>query len=104
MAGAFDALPVIVPFFGVMALTVCGGFTALTRRINALTRRVEVVEMAPPPQSPAQSAWAQHQQTQWPVYPSYQTPVQVQTPAPTYPYPSAPPILNTTAYPQQQLR
>jgi hypothetical protein len=85
MAGVFDALPVIVPFFGVMALTVCGGFTALTRRINALTRRVEVVERAPPP---AQSAWAQHQQTQWP----------------TYPYPSAPLVLTTSAYNPQELR
>lgn len=82
MSGVWDALP----FFGVLAFTICGGFTCMTRRMNALSRRLTNVEMAmtappKPVQSPppAQVAW---QQTTWPTYPNYSSV--------TYPYPSAP--------------
>lgn len=87
MPGAWDALPAIIPFFGVMAVTMCGGFTCITRRINTLSRRLTNIEMtmtAPPKPiqtPPAQTAW----QPNYPI--TYNT----------YPYPSAP----APTYPQQ---
>jgi hypothetical protein len=98
MNSTWDALPVIVPFFGVLAFTVCGGFTVMTRRLNTLTQRIETVErnnliqQTARPLPPAQAVWTPPQ-SQWPAYPAY-------------PYPSAPSIMNTTTttYPQQELR
>lgn len=91
-----DALPTVVPFFGVMLVTMCGGLTCLSRRLTALTRRVETLERtqppppqiigAPKPPQQLQPTWIPPPQQTWPTY---MTPSPYQ--AAPYPYPTAPP-------------
>jgi hypothetical protein len=90
-----DALPTVVPFFGVIMVTMCGGLTCLSRRLTALTWRVETLEREPPqvigapkPPQPPQPTWIPPPQPTWPAYmtPSYQA-----APPVAYPYPTAPP-------------
>ena len=54
-----DALPAIVPFFGATIVSLLCGFTCLSRRVNMLQRRLEMVEqmrqaqvLQPPPPTP----------------------------------------------------
>jgi len=43
-----DTLPIIIPFFGVMMLTVCGGGACLWRRINRVQEQLEEVRSQQP--------------------------------------------------------
>ncbi len=47
-----DALPAIVPFFGATIISLLCGFTCLSRRVNMLQRRLEIVEQIRQPQMP----------------------------------------------------
>jgi len=103
-----EALSTVVPFFGVMVVTVCGGLTCMSRRLTALTRRVEALELGTqqPTLPPTPNhivgvaklpAWTPpslpqpQPQSMWPNYPAYMT-TTYQTPPPvSHPYPTAPP-------------
>lgn len=95
MSSAFDALPAIVPFFGVLLSSFTVGFCLLNRRMRNLSNRVAELEsqrqnppqilidrppiLTPPPIYPTYPI--QQQQQQYPYY-NYQQP----NPQPSAPY------------------
>ena len=96
MSTAFDALPAIVPFFGVLLSSFTVGFCCMNRRISRLQNRIEqleiqrvsppqvVIEAARPPPPPVLTP---------PIYSSY--PIQQQQQQYTYPYYQQQPIPST---------
>jgi hypothetical protein len=82
MSTAFDALPAIVPFFGVLFSSFTVGFCFMNRRIRRLESRVEELEIhkSSPPQIVIQSTEQQ---------------------APRYP-PPPPQLIQPPVYPVQQ--
>lgn len=92
MSSVFDALPAIVPFFGVLLSSFTVGFCVLNRRMRSLTNRIADLEQRQAPSQIVIDRPPPPVLTPPPIYPSY--PVQQQQYSYPYyqqnPQPSAP--------------
>lgn len=101
MSSAFEALPLIFPFFGVLSISFSVGFCMMNRRIRNLTNRIAeleaqrttqpqiVIERPPPPLLTPPPIYPVQQQQPFPYY--YQSPPSAPPPPSAHPPPPSAP-------------